>query len=398
MKIHCKYDELVDPKSLKPYPKNRNKHPKDQIARLAKILEDQGWRYAIKVSKLSGCVTSGHGRIEAAKINKWKEVPIVYQDYIDSDQEYRDVQADNAIASWAELDLAAINLDIPTLGPFDIDLLGIKDFQVDPVDKYADKDADAVPKARKTDIKLGDLFQLGKHRLLCGDATSTEDVARLMNGERAKLLFTDPPYGVDYEGIENDHLKAEELRRFIVQALNWPIEAGACYYIFHPDIHAYEFIGAVRDLGWKQARPPVLQWVKDSLVMSQGDYHSRNEPCLYGWVPGAGHKRVEDRTQDTIWEFPKPKKAEGHPTMKPVELIERALRNSSENQWLIIDPFLGSGSTLIACEKTNRKCFGMEIDPQYCQVIIDRWEKFTGQKAQKLNETTKVIVRKNGKR
>ncbi len=199
-----------------------------------------------------------------------------------------------------------------------------------------------------------------------------------MDGQKADMVFTDPPYGVDYEGVNNDHLKAEHLRKFIYDALlnvDLFLRGGANYYVWHPDIHAYEFIGAIRDVGWKQARPSTIQWVKDSLVLSQGDYHSRNEPCLYGWKEGKNRQRVEDRTQDTIWEFNKPKKADGHPTMKPIQLCERAIKNSSKAEWLIIDTFLGSGSTMVAAHQLNRKCYGMEIDPKYCQVIVDRMLK-----------------------
>ena len=214
-------------------------------------------------------------------------------------------------------------------------------------------------------------------------------MTRLMNAKKADLLFTDPPYGVDYEGVTNDHLKAEHLRLFIFSVLknaDAVLKAGACFYIWHPDIHAYEFIGAVRDVNWTQAKPAIIQWLKNTLVLSQGDYHLRNEPCLYGWKPGAAHKRVEDRTQDTIWEFPKPSRSLQHPTMKPVALCIRAIINSSENNWIVSDPFLGSGTTLIAAEQLNRKCYGLEISPAYCDVIVQRWQTFTGKEA--VNEAT----------
>ncbi len=249
----------------------------------------------------------------------------------------------------------------------------------EPVHLEAEEDEFDVPEGGiETDIVLGDLFEIGEHRLLCGDSTDSDAVAKLMNGEKADMLFTDPPYGVDYEGVNNDHLKAEQLRQFIYDALlnvDLFLRGGANYYVWHPDIHAYEFIGAIRDVGWRQAKPSTIQWVKDSLVLSQGDYHLRNEPCLYGWKEGKNRQRVEDRTQDTIWEFPKPKKAEGHPTMKPIPLCERAIINSSKINWLIIDTFLGSGSTMVASHQLKRKCYGMELDPKYCQVIIDRMRK-----------------------
>jgi DNA modification methylase len=201
-----------------------------------------------------------------------------------------------------------------------------------------------------------------------------------MDGDKADMVFTDPPYGVDYDGVNNDHLKAEKLREFITEALQIVFDncrEGSNAYVWHPDIHAYEFIGAFRDAGFIQAKPSIIQWVKDTLVLSQGDYHSRNEPCLYGWKSGKNRQRVEDRTQDTIWEYPKPKKADGHPTMKPIELCARAIKNSSKKGESVIDTFLGSGSTLIACEQTDRTCYGMELSEQYVDVIRKRYAKFT---------------------
>lgn len=252
-----------------------------------------------------------------------------------------------------------------------------------PEQDAAEEESVPEPKAEAF-CKRGDVWKLGRHRIMCGDSTLKEDIQHLVHGETIDLVLTDPPYGVDYEGIANDHHKGEELRAFIrsvLQEINPFVRDGACYYIWHGDIHAYEFTGAIRDVGWKQASPATIQWVKDSLVLSRGDYHPQHEPCLYGWKPGAGHKRVEDRTESTIWECPKPRKAEGHPTMKPLALIERALKNSSETDWVVCDPFLGSGSTLIGCERMNRKCIGLELDPAYCDVIIQRWQKITGQSA-----------------
>lgn len=217
MIVHCLYDKLVSTSELAPHPKNRNKHPDEQIERLAKVLKYQGWRYPVKVSKLSGFITSGHGRLLAARLNGWKEVPVNFQDYEDEAQEYADVQADNAIASWAELDLAGINSDIGDLGPdFDIDLLGIEDFTLEIAEKLEPQcDEDDIPEQVEAKTKRGDIYKLGRHRLMCGDSTSIDDVERLMAGDKADMVFTDPPYGVAYEGghnkkkrsrIENDNL------------------------------------------------------------------------------------------------------------------------------------------------------------------------------------------------
>ena len=209
-----------------------------------------------------------------------------------------------------------------------------------------------------------------------------------MDSQEAEMLHTDPPYGVDYEGVTNDHLKASAFGDFIEKALKNAynnLKPGSNVYVWHADIHSYEVIGAFRSAGFTQAKPSIIQWVKDSLVLSQGDYHLKNEPCLYGWKEGPGRQRVEDRTQTTIWNFDRPKKNEGHPTMKPIALCARAIVNSSKIGALVLDIFAGSGSTLIACEETNRKARCVELDPNYCDVIIQRWETLTGLKAELVN-------------
>ncbi len=230
----------------------------------------------------------------------------------------------------------------------------------------------------------GDVWLLGRHRLMCGDSTSIDAVERLMDGRKANMLHTDPPYGVDYEGVPNDHLKDVQLESFLHDALTCAfaaLEPGSNIYVWHADITALEFISAFRSAGFTQARPPTIQWVKPSLVMSQGDYHSQNEPCLYGWKDGKGRVRVKDRKQTTIWNMDRTNEAKVHPTMKPVALCQRAIENSSVANCIVLDLFGGSGSTLIACEKTGRDCRMMELDTKYCDVIIKRWQDFTGQTA-----------------
>jgi len=242
-----------------------------------------------------------------------------------------------------------------------------------------------VPEVEESITKPGDLWILGEHRVLCGDATISTDVEKLMDGQKANMLHTDPPYGVDYEGIPNDDLKDTVFEQFLIDALTLAhisLHSGSNVYVWHADITALEFITAFRTAGFTQARPSTIQWVKPSLVMSQGDYHSQNEPCLYGWKDGSGRVRVSDRKQTTLWNCNRTTDNKVHPTMKPVELCQRAIENSSVPNCIVIDTFLGSGSTLIACEKTKRKCYGMELDPHYCDVIVKRWEDFTGKKAE----------------
>jgi len=380
----------VKTSELKPYGNNNRKHPKEQVDKLAKQIEAHGWDVPIVVDK-DMCIIKGHARLKAAKKLKLKTVPVIVRDDLTPEQCAAARLADNKLSELAEIDMSAIQTELDALKAinFDLDLTAFDSWNPFAVDAEEGTegltDPDDVPELKpEPKSKLGDVWMLGNHRVMCGDSTDAASVAILMNGQKADLLHTDPPYGVDYEGVNNDHLKASKLREFIASALKNAFESlkdASNVYIGHADIHAYEFIGAMRDSGFVQAKPSTIQWVKDSLVLSQGDYHLRNEPCLYGWKQGSGRIRVKDRTQDTIWECPKPKKSDDHPTMKPIEICERAINNSSIARNLVLDLFLGSGSTLIACEKTGRHCYGMELSPQYVDVIIKRWQDFTGKKA-----------------
>jgi DNA modification methylase len=337
-------------------------------------------------------VTSGHGRIEAARLNGWNDVPVNFQDYESEEQEYADVQADNAIASWAELDLAGINSDLGELGPdFDLDLLGIRNFVLEPVEKLDPQcDEDEVPEIVPPRTKAGDLYILGRHKLLCGDSTMLSDVEKLMDGEKADIIWTDPPYNVSYTGktkdalkIENDSMDDEQFYKFLYDVYSNMImhtKPGCAIYVAHADSEGVNFRKAMKDAGWllKQC----LIWVKQTFVMGRQDYHWKHEPILYGWAPGAAHNWFSDRKQCTVVNFDKPNRNAEHPTMKPVELIEYFLGNSCPEAGLVLDLFGGSGSTLIAAEKTQRRANLMELDPRYCDVIVARWEKYTGQKAE----------------
>lgn len=408
MKIHCAYDELVPREKLKGHPKNPNQHPEDQIARLAQILRYQGWRYPVKVSKRSGFITSGHGRIEAAWLNGWDKVPVNYQDYEDDEQEYADVIADNAIASWSELDLASVNTHMVELGPdFDIDLLGIKDFVLDMSEKTEgltdEDDVPAIPEIPKT--KMGDLYHLGSHRLLCGDSTKKEDVARLMNGEKADMVFTDPPYGVGYNpewrekfcakrGNEHD-LKTKTSTKYMPNDVDFDFtEVIAAFdptvvYVWHASSHTVAVHGGLSTKGIIPKQ--MIVWNKTIHTLSRSHYHWKHEPCWYAVKEGENHMWAGAHDQTTVWDFPpmhsfaNKEEHTGHACQKPVALMEKGIANHICK--IIADPFLGSGSTLIACEKTGRRCYGMEIDPHYCDVIVERWEKFTGKKATLTKET-----------
>lgn len=387
----CQSISLVPIGQIKFHPKNRNKHPQDQLERLAKIIQYQGVRRPATISNRSGFLTVGEGRVKAAKLAGVTEYPVIYQDYDSEEQEYADIQADNAVGLWAEIDLAGVNQDLADLGPdFDLDMLGIKDFTLEPSDKYADKDADAVPEVPEEPVtKLGDLWMLGDHRVLCGDCTDPKNIERLMQGEKADMVFTDPPYNVDYQGhdnerwsqkhrkIENDCMSAEDFDLFTkaFSKMFGKITDGCLYVCGHPGPDGRIMFG---NLDSQYHCSTTIVWNKDRLVLGRGKYHNKYEPIWFGWVD-SGRGFISDRDLVNVWDFKRPSSSDLHPTMKPVELIEQAIKHASKKS--VADPFLGSGSTLIACEKTGRKCYGMEIDPHYCDVIVKRWEEFTGKKA-----------------
>lgn len=243
---------------------------------------------------------------------------------------------------------------------------------------------------------LGDVWKLGNHRLMCGDSTKESDVAQLMNNEKADLLLTDPPYNVDYQGgtkdkmkIANDNMSDVAFVGFLTEAFNCAIQAmrsGAAFYIWHADRKGFEFQTALKEVGLTLRE--TLIWVKNSIVLGRQDYQRQHEPCLYGWKDGAAHYFIKDRSQSTVIFEDKPTRNDIHPTMKPVELMARLIKNSSQCEWLVLDLFGGSGSTLIACEQTGRKCYTMEFDPKYCDAILDRWEKLTGLKAELVESKT----------
>lgn len=385
MIVHCLYDELTPVTKIKAHPKNRNAHPPEQIERLAKILKYQGWRYPVKVSKRSGFVTSGHGRIEAAKLNGWKTVPVNFQDYDSDEQEYADVQADNAVASWAELDLAGINSDIGEIGPdFDIDLLGIEDFVLEPADKLEPQtDEDSVPDSVEPRTKRGDIYKLGRHRLMCGDSTSIDAVEQLMGGVKAEVVFTDPPYGYKYESNhQSKHdmlLNDDTFLDFMPCAIAATADNAAIYVCgSHQTIHKWREMFD-RHFTYKN----LIVWKKNNWSMGDltGAFAGQHELILFG------HKgRVElrgGRDRD-VWEFDRDP-PEHHPTQKPVELVRKAIESVSDNGSAVLDLFGGSGTSMIAAEASGRMAFLMELDPKYCDVIVARWEAYTGKKAELLN-------------
>ena len=371
--------------AIKPYPGNAKAHPRNQVNKIAQSIQEYGFQVPILLDKENVIIT-GHGRLLAAKKLKMESVPTVRMDHLTDAQvrAFRLMDNRSNESDWLPEDLAN-ELKLLSLEGFDLELTGFDGVEIEKLFDIKEglTDPDEVPEVPKVAIaKPGDIWLCGKHRIMAGDSTKTEDVERLMDGVKADMVFTDPPYVVDYEGVNNDDAAGlPELLRKSITEMDKSLKEGGTYYVCHPDIHAYEFIHEIRSIGWIQARPPVVLWIKDSLVLGRGDYHSRSEPILYGWKSGAAHLAVKDRTQDNVWLHDRPKKADGHPTMKPVELVARAINNSSLKGQAILDPFGGSGSTLIAAEQTGRTAYLMEIDCLYVQVILERWMSFTGEQA-----------------
>lgn len=447
-KVYCAYDEMVAIEKVIGNPRNPNRHPEKQVELLAKIIKGNGWRQPITVSKRSGFVVKGHGRLAAAQKLGVDVVPVDYQEYANEAEEYADMIADNRIAELAEIDSPMLKdlLEELDTGAFDMERTGFDEEALELLmTASAEDDADnfdvdaEVEKIKEPISTPGTVWRLGRHRLMCGDATNIENVKQLMDGETAEMVFTDPPYNVAYEGgtkdklkIKNDNMPDEQFRSFLFDSFASMLSVtkqGGAIYVCHADSEGYNFRGAMKDAGWQTKQ--CLVWVKNSLVLGRQDYQWRHEPILYGWKPGAGHRwhggrkrsTVIDKTDNvvvnqegkdylititqngeavtiktekyevidgqetsSVWRFNKPLRNGEHPTMKPVGLIIRAIKNSSRSGDIVLDLFGGSGSTLIACEQAGRVCRTMELDPIYCDVIVKRWEELTGEMAARLDE------------
>ncbi len=356
----------------------------------------------IVVNRRSGHIVGGHQRVKAAQAEGIDEMPVVYVDLDDPAEKQLNVALNRIHGEWDESKLEEILADLKTAGA-DLALTGFTEEELDELlrgpDAPADglTDPDAVPGLPAQPItRRGDLITLGRHRLLCGDSTDAPQLTRLMDGKRACCLWTDPPYGVHYEGktarrltIENDSAEGlPELLRGAFAAASAVLEPGARIYIAHPAGRlSVEFAQAFLEAGW--ALHQTLVWRKDIFVLGHSDYHYQHEPILYGHTPakgrvGRGGKHwYGDNAQTSVLDVPRPRASEEHPTSKPVELIEIALRNSTPRDGMVLDLFGGSGSTLIAAERLGRRAFLLEIDPAYADVVVTRWEDFSGQKAQR---------------
>lgn len=395
--IKSKEIKIVKIKDLKLNPRNRNKHPKEQIERLQKLIEYQGFRNPVIVSNQSGMVVVGHGRLAAAKKMGLKEVPVIYQDFESPDQEHAYLISDNAIASWSELDLSSINTDIQDMGPdFDIDLLGIKNFTIDVADKeLGDEEATPEP-PKESKVVRGEVYILGDHRLMCGDSTSIDDVDKLLNGQAPNTMITDPPYGVKYEaGWRAEAKGVKKTEREVSSNLKnddkadwydaYSLHRGNIAYVWHASAFTDIVMEGLRKSGF-EIKAQII-WNKNVHALSRSDYQWKHEPCWYAVRAGANHNWLGDRKQKTVWDvanvmFEKDGGGKtAHPTQKPVELYSISIKNHTNPGEYIYEPFGGSGTSIIAAEKNSRRSLTMELDPIYCAVILDRWQKYTNRKA-----------------
>lgn len=385
---------------ITPYEKNAKKHPKKQVEQVAKSIKEFGMNQPIVVDK-EGVIIVGHGRYEALK-HLGMEIKDEYIKVVDLNEEQAKAYrlADNKL-NESDWDMNLVIEELKGLSPEMLDLTGFeKDLIIEPEEK--DDEVPETPEEPKS--KLGDLYELGGHRVLCGDSTKIDDVERLMDGKKADMWLTDPPYNValgmdetpeeakkrnrrtDGLTVMNDKKDDLDFRQFLVDvytAADAFMKQGGVFYIWHADSEGYNFRGAAQDIGWVVRQ--CLIWKKSSIVMGRQDYHWQHEPCLYGWKEGAGHLWNTDRKQSTVLTFEKPSASKLHPTMKPIELIAYQVTNNTKGEDIVLDSFLGSGSTLIASEKTGRICYGMELDPKYVDVIVQRYVDYTGNENIKLN-------------
>ena len=412
--------EYVNINDIKPYSKNAKLHPEEQIEQIKKSIEEFGMNDPIGIWRDE--IVEGHGRLIACKELGIEQVPIIRLDHLTDEERKAYTLAHNKLTMNSDFDIDILNEELMSFETIDMSEFG---FDMDIFDteetEIVEDDVPDVPIEPKS--KIGDIYQLGNHRLMCGDSTSEEDVAKLMNGIKADLLFTDPPYNVDVSNsdglkIMNDNMDNESFKNFLHKAFkcaNESLKPGGAFYVWYADSEDVNFRNACtdNDLLVKQC----LIWVKNSFNFGRQDYKWQHEPCLYGWKEGAGHYFVEEYNHPTVIEDEidlekmkkedmkkmleellkeqvpttvihenKPVKNDLHPTMKPIKMCADMIKNSTKKNEIVLDLFGGSGSTLITCEQLERQCYMMEYDPKYVDVIIERWENFTGEKVVKLND------------
>ena len=386
--------ELRRVRDLHPNPKNPRTITEQSLKGLRESLKDNGYTMRLIVDSHNK-ILSGHARwiiMNQDDPDAVIEVLVAQREL--TEQEEKDaILGHNVLGGSWDIESAQMNFDPIDWQKFDLT------FDIDDLPGVETKiEEDEIPETASQICKKGDVWKLGNHRLMCGDSTNPEDIEKLMDGMKADLLITDPPYNVAYEGktkdkltIQNDSMDDASFRQFLIDAFsaaNRFLKDGGVFYIWHADSEGLNFRYACKEAGWKVRQ--CLIWLKNSMVMGRQDYQWKHEPCLYGWKDGAAHFWNSDRKQTTILEFDKPTKSEQHPTMKPVNLFAYQIKNSSKQGEYVLDLFGGSGSTLIACEQLNRRCFMMELDPHYCDVILQRYINFKGSDAD-------VFLLKDGK-
>ena len=418
--------EMVSVDKLIPYERNARTHSEAQVEKIANSIEEFGFINPVLIDGDFGII-AGHGRVMGAKLLGMQEVPCLFVEDLTETQKRAYILADNRLALDAGWDDEILRSELKFLQDedFDITIAGFDESEIDlnatPVEFEEDNFDTTAPLPEKPKVKLGEVYQLGRHRLMCGSSTEADHIDKLMDGAIMDLCVTDPPYNVDYEGtagkIENDNMDDlsfyEFLLDFYTQMLK-VLKDGGAFYIFHADSEGLNFRGALSQAGGKVRE--TLIWVKNALVMGRQDYQWKHEPCLYGWKDGAGHYFIKDRCQTTVFEDRKdyesmtkeqlieviheieelqhttiihenkPRKNDLHPTMKPIGLVGRLVKNSSKENENVFDGFGGSGSTLIACEQLKRNAYLMELDPKFVQVIIERYINHSGGKVYRLND------------
>ena len=396
--------QLISIDKLVPYVNNARTHSAEQIIKLRSSLREFGFVNPIIIDRDFN-VIAGHGRLMAAKEEGINEVPCVFADFLTDAQKKAYILADNRMAmdaGWDEELLKIEMEELQNLG-YDLgytgfdekelaDLFGIDDKEV------KDDEFDLTAALEKASfVERGDVWFVGKHKLMCGDATSSEDVAKLMEDKKANLILTDPPYNVAFKSsdgltIQNDSMDNNDFYEFLYLSFKNMadhLENGGAAYVFHADTEGLNFRKAFIDAGFHLAGCCI--WVKDSLVLGRSDYQWQHEPVLYGFLQNGKHPWYSDRKQTTIWNFDKPKKNSNHPTSKPLDLLAYPINNSTQANAIVIDTFGGSGSTLMACEQMNRICYTMELDEKYASVILRRYVEDT-------NDSENVYVIRNGEK
>lgn len=380
---------LADVSELIPYVRNARTHSEAQVSQIAASIREFGFLSPILVAE-DNTILAGHGRLAAALKLGLKKVPCVKENHLTETQKRAYIIADNKLslnAGW-DSELLAVELSELEGADFNLELLGFDEAELSSIfdaDKdVSDDDFDVEKELEEPCFsKTGDIWTLGKHRVICGDATKLETYKTLLEDTKVNLVVTDPPYNVNYEGsagkIKNDNMEDDKFYQFLFNSfvnMEQAMADDASIYVFHADTEGLNFRKAFQDAGFYLSGCCI--WKKPSLVLGRSPYQWQHEPCLYGWKKKGKHKWYAGRKETSVWEFEKPKKNADHPTMKPIALLAYPIKNSSMTNSLVLDPFAGSGSTLIACEQTGRICYAIELDEKYCDVIVKRYIEQVG--------------------